>query len=122
MFGALADQLKGRNTMPRYTDIGRVPGAWRDASIASTASSAIRSHGYYDPGRHAPLPSNASGHVDTYVSSRTSSEYNSLRSAGDHISRGLANGTATRAEVNAYNSRVRDFASRNPAPPSSRRG
>jgi hypothetical protein len=33
----------------RYTDIGRVPGAWRDSKIAAAASNAIRTHGFYQP-------------------------------------------------------------------------
>jgi hypothetical protein len=33
----------------RYTDIARVPGAWRDSRIAVAASNAIRTHGFYQP-------------------------------------------------------------------------
>ena len=33
----------------RYTDIARVPGAWRSGSIATAASNAIKQHGFYQP-------------------------------------------------------------------------
>lgn len=107
--------------MTRYTDLGRVPGAWRDASIASAASTAIRSHGYYDPGCHGGpspsfIPANASGSVSVHVTPRTCSEYESLRSESERVSRALVNGTATRADVESYNARARAFSSRNPLP------
>ena len=67
-----------------------------------------------------PLPSNASGSVNAYVSSWNSSSYDSLRSEGERISRGLVNGTVSRSEVESYNSRARAFAADNPVPPGSR--
>jgi hypothetical protein len=33
----------------RYTDIARVPGAWRSGAIATAASNAIRQYGFYQP-------------------------------------------------------------------------
>ena len=103
-----------------YTDIGSVPGAWRDPSIAIAASDAISTYGSYDPATHGPgssLPSNASGSVGVYVSAGTQSRYDELQSEGSRISRGLANGTVSRAEVEAYNAAAKEFANRNPVPP-----
>lgn len=96
----------------RYTDIGRVPGAWRDSSIAIAASNAIRTTGYYSPSSPSPsyTPANASGSVDVYVTPSNASSYESLRSESMRISSKLVNGTATRAEVESYNARARSLA------------
>ena len=104
--------------MASYTDIGSVPGAWRDSSIAAAASHAINTTGSYTPSSGSSyVPSNASSVVDVYVSSRTEGAYNALSSASRTISSKLASGTATRAEVESYNASVRAFASRNPVRP-----
>jgi hypothetical protein len=95
--------------MSSYTDIGRVPGAWRDSGIASRASAAIAATGSYNPSSPSPsyTPSNASGSVDVFVTSSNRSSYESLRAESARISSGLANGTATRAEVISYNERAK---------------
>jgi hypothetical protein len=97
--------------MTRYTDIGRVPGAWRDSSIATRASEAIRTTGYYDSSAPSPssIPSNASGSVNVSVTPSNAGRYESLRAEGERISRALVNGTASRSEVESYNARVRSF-------------
>ena len=94
--------------MPSYTDISRVPGAWRDSGIASRASASIAATGSYNPSSPSPsyLPSNRSGSVDVYVTSSNRSSYESLRAESMRISAGLANGTATRSEVLSYNARA----------------
>lgn len=98
--------------MPSYTDIFRVPGVWRDASIASAASEAIRTTGAYTPGAPSPsfTPSNASSVVDVQVTPSNASTYERLRGDSERISRGLVNGTVSRSEVEAYNAKVLAFA------------
>jgi hypothetical protein len=108
-------------TMPNYSDIGSVPGAWRSSSIASTASAAISRFGSYNPstdvristgvvrttnaGDFAALSSRASGlssQLNSYHSARSSFDAGPRTSAPQRAAL-VSRASSLRSQVRTYN-------------------